>query len=131
MAAWESIAATLRLLPPFGVNKDGKACYSRFTLLVRNRRDDNTNALRRSGSAEQYEEKETLLDDIILQMEAHHADVALASSQRQERNARLEASGRVLRDLALGELSPPRSSPQDAPSSSTSSVDDGADQGHR
>ncbi|DBA00155.1 TPA: hypothetical protein N0F65_000478 [Lagenidium giganteum] len=85
MAAWENIAATLRLLPQFGVNKDGKACYSRFMLLVRHRRDDNTDALRRSGSAEQYEEKETLLNDIILRMDAHHADVALASSQRQER----------------------------------------------
>ncbi|DBA04234.1 TPA: hypothetical protein N0F65_009469 [Lagenidium giganteum] len=89
MVAWEQIASALRLLPHFGVNKDGKACYSRFTLLVRHRRDDNTQALRRSGSAEEYEEKEELLDAIIHRMDEHNAGVALAASQRQERNARL------------------------------------------
>jgi hypothetical protein len=104
MTAWDDIARTLRSLPQFGVDKDGKACRARFHLLVRHRRDQNSASLRKSGTEEEYEEKEQILDDIIEKMDSHAAYVAAEKQAKAEKARELENSGELLRAAALGEI---------------------------
>jgi hypothetical protein len=64
MKAWEQISERVSSTPGFGVKKDGAGCKFRFEKILALFRDNNKEALRKSGVAEEYNERELLLENI-------------------------------------------------------------------
>ncbi|ETV85476.1 hypothetical protein H257_03208 [Aphanomyces astaci] len=71
MNTWADLAKGLRDNRRFRLTKDGPACKSRFEKLIKAHSGDSLAAMRRSGTGEEFGERDQLLEDISSQMEDH------------------------------------------------------------
>ena len=73
----------------------------RFEVLIGKRRLDNKKSIAPSEQGEVYAERETLLDDLILEIDEHVEEERAAKGERMEKEKRLAHAGEELRNLAL------------------------------
>lgn len=106
MKVFDDIAAQCEADPEFMVDKQGAALRTRFNTLVREYKykNDQCRSMRKSGTVEQYEERERLLQDIIAQMGDWQEQINAEKGGRDAKQQAIESSGELLRRLAMGEL---------------------------
>lgn len=81
MNGWREVSDALKSLDGFGLEKSAGACQARVNLLVDHARSGNESALRKSGSAEEFQRKKALLAEIVTDMDR----VGAASSDARGR----------------------------------------------
>lgn len=69
MNVFNQIAAHCLLDPAFGLKKQGPAMRTRFTTLMSQFKADQYQSMRKSGTVEEYEEREVLLQNILNQIQ--------------------------------------------------------------
>lgn len=75
MKAWEEVSSACMKNPRFGCKTTGKKCQARFRDMVMKYKEDNAESLRRSGTEEEYDEQQMLLDDVVPMLEDHEENV--------------------------------------------------------
>ena len=78
-----------------------KSLEDRFKVLIGKRRLDNKKSIASSGQVEVYAERETLLSDLILEIDEHVEEERAAKGERLEKENRLAHAGEELGNLAL------------------------------
>ncbi|KAG3035693.1 hypothetical protein PC121_g575 [Phytophthora cactorum] len=86
------------------VRKHGSALRTRFDKIVRQYRDAEVVSRRASGTIEEYDERDMLLQDIITRMDDFQQLQAAEKHLRRAKDDGIEASGALMRRLAMGEL---------------------------
>ncbi|KAG6596094.1 uncharacterized protein IUM83_18654 [Phytophthora cinnamomi] len=103
MKAFDSVAEKCRAVEGF-VKKDGPAIRTRFDRLVRVYRADERNSLRSSGTTEEYEERDVLLEDIVCRMDNWKEKTMQERATERAKIQGIETSGELMRRLAMDEL---------------------------
>ena len=78
-----------------------KSLEDRFKVLIGKRRADNKKSIASSGQVEVYAERETLIDDPILEIDEHMEGERAVKGERVEKEKRLAHAGEELRNMAL------------------------------
>ena len=65
MKCWDAVSLACMKNALFGVRTGGKKCQTQWNLVVSKYNADNAEALRKSGTDEEYDELKQLLDDIV------------------------------------------------------------------
>ncbi|KAG9407412.1 hypothetical protein AC1031_002139 [Aphanomyces cochlioides] len=65
MKAWQTLAETISQCDSFDRSVDGREVQNRFTVLVEKHRRGDADSAKRSGIAEEEDERQMLLDDIV------------------------------------------------------------------
>ncbi|CAK4969763.1 unnamed protein product, partial [Aphanomyces euteiches] len=104
MEKWTRIAEELNRRQDFDKPKKGTNLKNRFDLLLKRFQDDEARSKRKSGTPEEYNERDQLLTDIKCRIDDHASSVA-SSKERSKRKAEaIENSGLLLRQLAMDEI---------------------------
>ncbi|KAE8916106.1 hypothetical protein PF003_g1004 [Phytophthora fragariae] len=103
MKAFDSVAEKCRAVEGF-VKKDGPAIRTRFDRLVRVHRADERSSLRSSGTTEEYEERDVLLEDIVCSMDNWKEKTEQERTMERAKIQGIETSGELMRRLAMDEL---------------------------
>ncbi|RHY03061.1 hypothetical protein DYB36_003722 [Aphanomyces astaci] len=104
MNTWADLAKDLRDNRRFRLTKDGPACKSRFEKLIKAHSGDSLAAMRRSGTDEEFGERDQLLEDISSQMEDHRVLKEAGSAVEAKKKNGIEKSGVIMRQLAMESL---------------------------
>ncbi|RHY23236.1 hypothetical protein DYB32_009265, partial [Aphanomyces invadans] len=112
LQAWSAIADALGQSATFGLKKTGPAIKTRFDVLMSRFVRGESASLRKSGTAEEYEEGEQLMQDIKTRMDDFKASETIRKDVCRRKLEGIENSGTLLRKMALGELE--RSSHEEA-----------------
>ncbi|GMF44065.1 unnamed protein product [Phytophthora lilii] len=104
MKSFEKIACTCQKMNGFVQDKPGTALRTRFDKLVRQHRDAEVVAKRASGNVEEYNKRYRLLQDIITRMDDWNQRREDEKSLERAKSDGIEASGALMRRLAMGEL---------------------------
>eukprot|EP00644_Phytophthora_capsici_P014515 jgi/Phyca11/124712/e_gw1.54.333.1 len=102
MKVFDDIAVHCRLDEAFGLKKPGTAMRTRFTNLVSQFKTDQCQSMRKSGTVEEYAEREVLLQDIVSQMDDWTDKDAQRKEEQTAKQRGIEESGVLLRRLAMG-----------------------------
>ncbi|KAJ8558941.1 hypothetical protein ON010_g8511 [Phytophthora cinnamomi] len=86
------------------VKKDGPAMRTRFDRLVRVYRADERNSLLSSGTTEEYEERDVLLEGIVCRMDNWKLKTEQERATERAKIQEVETSGELMRRLAMDEL---------------------------
>ncbi|KAF0706255.1 hypothetical protein AaE_014207 [Aphanomyces astaci] len=123
MKTWTDIASDLKANRRFKVAKDGQGCKTRFDKLTKAYKERSLAAMRRSGTDEEFGECEQLLEDILSQVndfvEKKDAQASLLASKKEG----IEASGVMMRKLAMESMDAIDGSESGTPSKRTRVVD--------
>jgi hypothetical protein len=104
MKCFDQIARMCSDTPGFVRDKPGTSLRTRFDKLLKQFREAERASRRASGTSEEYEERDILLQDIVQRMDGWKS---LREEARQGERAKrddIEASGALMRRLAMGEL---------------------------
>ncbi|KAE9282570.1 hypothetical protein PR003_g27373 [Phytophthora rubi] len=104
MKCFDQIARMCSDTPTFVKEKPGTSLRTRFDKLVKQFREAERASRRASGTSEEYEERDVLLQDIVQRMDGWKS---LREEEKQYERAKrdgIEASGALMRRLAMGEL---------------------------
>ncbi|KAE9034934.1 hypothetical protein PR001_g9531, partial [Phytophthora rubi] len=104
MKCFDQIARVCSDTPTFVKEKPGTSLRTRFDKLVKQFREAERASRRASGTSEEYEERDVLLQDIVQRMDGWKS---LREEEKQYERAKrdgIEASGALMRRLAMGEL---------------------------
>ncbi|OWY94698.1 hypothetical protein PHMEG_00035499 [Phytophthora megakarya] len=104
MKVFDDIAIQCRLDESFGLKKPGTAVRTRFTNLVSQYKTDQCQSMRKSGTVEQYAEREVLLQNIVTLMADWEDKEAQRKQEQSAKQRGIESSGELLRRLAMGEI---------------------------
>ncbi|RQM19646.1 hypothetical protein B5M09_011342 [Aphanomyces astaci] len=104
MNTWADLAKDLRDNRRFRLTKDGAACKSRFENLIKAHCGDSLAAMRRSGTDEEFGERDQLLEDISSQMEDHRVLKEVGRAVDAKKKNGIEKSGVIMRQLAMETL---------------------------
>ncbi|RHY15352.1 hypothetical protein DYB32_010770 [Aphanomyces invadans] len=102
--AWTSIAAALGQLSGFGLKKKGPAMKARFDALMSRFVRGESASLRKSGTSEEFDEREQLLRDIQTRMDDYKATESVRKDASKRKLEGIENSGTLLRKMAMEEL---------------------------
>ncbi|EQC27049.1 hypothetical protein SDRG_15163 [Saprolegnia diclina VS20] len=124
MSTWEAIAESLADASDFGLkNKKGPALKTRFESIMNKFKKSEFQSLRKSGTVEEYEEREQLLTDIKARMDDYTANATVRKDAEKKKQEGIEGSGVLMRRLAMAPLAPPRAElTADSDASASSSV---------
>ena len=98
---WDELAKKLMQTPGFGCHKTGKKIRSRFLELMLWFGKEDKASLRKSGTEEQYEERDQLLQGIKQQMDDWNQNAKLVKKTTEAKVKGMLLSG----DFALGKIS--------------------------
>ncbi|KAG9417097.1 hypothetical protein AC1031_001485 [Aphanomyces cochlioides] len=101
-ARWLVIESNLKAI--YGESISSKGCRTRFGDLLLAFKQDTLTALRASGTDEQYDEREQLLQDIVDLMENSAVQKRIAKSEKSARIEKRESDGEKIRQAAMGNL---------------------------
>ncbi|GMF55205.1 unnamed protein product [Phytophthora fragariaefolia] len=104
MKVFEDIAIHCQLDESFGLKKPGTAMRTRFTNLVNQYKTDQCQSMRKSGTVEEYAEREILLENIVTLMNDWDDKEAQRKKEQTVKQKGIESSGELLRRLAKGEI---------------------------
>ncbi|KAI9984537.1 hypothetical protein PInf_005895 [Phytophthora infestans] len=104
MKVFDDIAIHCRLEQSFGLKKPGTAMRTRFTNLVNQYKADQCQSMRKSGTTEEYAEREVLLQNIVTLMNDWEDKEAQRKEEQTAKQRGIERSGELLRSLAMGEI---------------------------
>lgn len=111
--AWSNVGRALRNA---GVSAQTRTIHERFKLLLRKFRHDEMASLRKSGTDEEYGEREQLLTEISQLLENQQAE----SKEKKARGSSDAEAAKKLRDAAMLSLrEKPKGGKRDKPESST------------
>ncbi|KDO20012.1 hypothetical protein SPRG_14160 [Saprolegnia parasitica CBS 223.65] len=119
MSTWDAIAESLADASDFGLkNKKGPALKTRFEIIMNRFKKSEFQSLRKSGTVEEYEEREQLLTDIKARMDDHTANGTVRKDAEKKKQEDL-----LMRRLNMAPLAPPRAEmTADSDASASSSV---------
>ncbi|OQR80479.1 hypothetical protein ACHHYP_20876 [Achlya hypogyna] len=124
MSTWKAIAESLADASDFGLkNKKGPALMTRFESIMNKFKKSEFQSLRKSGTVEEYEEREQLLTDIKAHMDDYTANETVRKDAEKKKQEGIKNSGFLMRRLAMAPLAPPRTElTADSDASASSSV---------
>ncbi|GMF64003.1 unnamed protein product [Phytophthora fragariaefolia] len=126
MNVFNQIAALCRLDPAFDLKKQGPAMRTRFNTLMSQFKADQCQSMRKSGTVEEYEEREVLLQNILNQIQDWNDKEAEEKERKTAKQRGIESSGALLRRLAMGEVAEDDDDEDlDDPSSPLEAIHDG------
>ncbi|KAG3110738.1 hypothetical protein PI126_g24844, partial [Phytophthora idaei] len=102
--SFDKVANICEEVEGFVRDKHGPALRTRFDKIVRQHRDAEVVSRRASGTVEEYDERDMLLQDIITRMDDFQQLQAAEKHLRRAKDDGIEASGALMRRLAMGEL---------------------------
>jgi hypothetical protein len=105
MACWERIAQTLRDQVGFISNKSGTACKSHFDLIYRTFVKGEAASKRKSGTNEDFEERDALLTDIHSRIEDFKTAAQAERDVQMRKAAAIETAGQSMRRMAMEAMS--------------------------
>ncbi len=101
-AAWEDVAAGVRRAA--GIDVDGRRCRLRYSNLLQTFRRGEADNLRKSGTEEEYSERQQLLQDLNEQEDAATEAASLEKTSQQAKKAKDDTDGARLRENAVKRL---------------------------
>eukprot|EP00644_Phytophthora_capsici_P003717 jgi/Phyca11/38983/gw1.82.98.1 len=101
---WESAKDICNEMAGFVRDKQGPALRTRFDKLIRQHRDAQVVSRRSSGTTEEYNERDELLQDIVTRMDDWKERQDSEKQLQRAKDNGIEASGVLMRRLAMGEL---------------------------
>ncbi|KAG1699179.1 hypothetical protein DVH05_014096 [Phytophthora capsici] len=104
MKVFDDIAIHCRFDPSFGLKKPGTTMRTRFTNLVNQYKAGQCQSMRKSGTTEEYAEREVLLQNIVTLMNDWEDKEAQRKEEQMAKQRGIERSGELLRSLAMGEI---------------------------
>ncbi|ETL94178.1 hypothetical protein L917_07808, partial [Phytophthora nicotianae] len=104
MKVFEDIAFQCGADPDFGVDKPGVALRTRFGTLMKEFKRDQCRSMRKSGTVEQYEERDRLLVDITTQVDDWNTKVTADNKVKEAKQLAIENSGDLMRRIAMNEI---------------------------
>ncbi|EEY68976.1 uncharacterized protein PITG_05131 [Phytophthora infestans T30-4] len=96
MKVFDDIAIHCRLEQSFGLKKPGTAMRTRFTNLVNQYKADQCQSMRKSGTTEEYAEREVLLQNIVTLMNDWEDKEAQRKEEQTAKQRGIERSGELL-----------------------------------
>ena len=103
MKAFDTAAEKCRAVEGF-VKKEGPALRTRFDRLVRVFRAEQRASLRSSGTTEEHEERDVLLQDIVCRMDNWKEKSVQEKAKERSKIQGIESSGELMRRLAMEEV---------------------------
>ena len=103
LECWKEISAALNAA---GGRTAWRACRDRSDKLIEQYKQEDRESLRRSGTAEEYEEKERLLQELVELRQEAEANRMDSQATRQETQAREQQTAMEIRNAATSTLSP-------------------------
>ncbi|KAG9407142.1 hypothetical protein AC1031_001838 [Aphanomyces cochlioides] len=104
MAELASIADNLKAARGFRLNTTAGAVKSRFELLMKKFKQSKLESMRKSGTSEEFDEREQLLNDISSRM-TDFTETSLEKRDSAKRKAEgIETSGMIMRKMAMREF---------------------------
>ncbi|CAK4841857.1 unnamed protein product, partial [Aphanomyces euteiches] len=103
-AAWNEIASELSRQPRFGMNKKSVALRARFESLMTKFIKGEKLSQRRSGTTEEYDERDILLTDIRARIDDYEQVGAEKRQAAKRKTEGIQNSRLVMRQLAMDEL---------------------------
>ncbi|KAE9043448.1 hypothetical protein PR003_g5651 [Phytophthora rubi] len=104
MKCFDKIADICRDVDGFVQDKPGTALRTRFDKLIRQHRDAEGVSRRASGTVEEYNERDVLLQDIATRMNDWKERQESEKQVQRAKSDGIEASGALMRRLAMGEI---------------------------
>ncbi|KAG1707045.1 hypothetical protein DVH05_026262 [Phytophthora capsici] len=104
MKSFDKIADICNEMAGFVRDKQGPALRTRFDKLIRQHRDAQVVSRRSSGTTEEYNERDELLQDIVTRMDDWKERQDSEKQLQRAKDNGIEASGVLMRRLAMGEL---------------------------
>ncbi|KAE8990115.1 hypothetical protein PF004_g15793 [Phytophthora fragariae] len=93
MKVFEDIAVQCGANPEFGVDKPGAALRTRFRTLMKEFKRDQCRSMRKSGTVEQFEERDRLLLDIIAQTDVWNDKIEVENRVKEAKQRSIQSSG--------------------------------------
>ncbi|KAE9005866.1 hypothetical protein PR003_g17267 [Phytophthora rubi] len=104
MKVFEDIAVQCGANPEFGVDKPGAELRARFGTLMKEFKRDQCKSMRKSGTGEQFEERDRLLLDIIAQTDDTNDIIEADNRVKEAKQRSIESSGELMWSLAMNEI---------------------------
>ncbi|KAH9117591.1 hypothetical protein LEN26_012567 [Aphanomyces euteiches] len=113
MASWEEIASALKIMPGFQLKtKTGPVLKSRFEAIMTRFSQGEVESMRKSGSNEDYQERQQLMTDIQSRIEDYAQVKEVRRDAEKRKSEGIENSGTLIRKLAMAELASSKESDQ-------------------
>ncbi|CAK4617764.1 hypothetical protein LEN26_014668 [Aphanomyces euteiches] len=84
--------------------KKGTKLRARFDLLLKRFQLDETRFKRKSGTTEEYNERDQLLTDIKIRIDDHASQTATLKERTKHKAEDIENSGLLMRQMAMKEI---------------------------
>ncbi|KAI9995666.1 hypothetical protein PInf_012731 [Phytophthora infestans] len=104
MKSFDKIADICNEMAGFVRDKQGPALRTRYDKLIRQHRDAQVVSRRSSGTTEEYNERDVLLQYIVTRMDDWKERQDSEKQLQRAKDNGIEASGVLMRRLAMGEL---------------------------
>ncbi|RHZ05385.1 hypothetical protein DYB37_001195 [Aphanomyces astaci] len=104
MTIWAEVATELNRMPGFSMVKKPGALKTRFEYLLAKHEKGESASLRKSGTTEEYSERDQLLTDIKLRVDDFAENEAVRKDAAKRKLEGIENSGLIMRQLAMAEL---------------------------
>ncbi|KAF0687306.1 Aste57867_20916 [Aphanomyces stellatus] len=104
MLAWEEVAIQLGRSPSFKINKKASALKTRFETIMNKFKAGEASSKRKSGTVEEYEEREQLLTDMRSLMRDHEESSDARRDVKKRKAEGIESSGVLMRRMAIAEV---------------------------
>jgi hypothetical protein len=118
--AWDAMASTLSADESFGRIIDGRKAQNRFIYLVDHHKKFNTKSATLSGAAQDYTEKQQLLDELVQLLQAFKDKQDSIKMHDKEEKEVAEIGGNMIRDNAMRSLGKRKQRTDDESTSGTS-----------
>ncbi|KAF0691465.1 hypothetical protein As57867_017261, partial [Aphanomyces stellatus] len=103
MLACEEVAIQLGRSPSFKINKKASALKTRFETIMNKFKAGEASSKRKSGTVEEYEEREQLLTDMRSLMRDHEESSDARRDVKKRKAEGIESSGVLMRRMAIAE----------------------------
>ncbi|RHZ32873.1 hypothetical protein DYB31_004885 [Aphanomyces astaci] len=104
MAAWVEVCREVIRIPGFKINKKPQGLKTRFDLLIKTHCEGEMASMRKSGTSEDYTERDLLLTDIKARMDDFDKTAAARKNTVKRKIDSIENSGALMRRMAMGNL---------------------------
>ncbi|ETV63634.1 hypothetical protein H257_19436, partial [Aphanomyces astaci] len=104
MAAWVEVCREVNRIPGYKINKKPEGLKTRFDLLIKTHCEGEVASMRKSGTSEDYTEKDLLLTDIKARMDDFDETAAARKDNVKRKIDSIVNSGALMRRMAMGNL---------------------------
>ncbi|RQM30371.1 hypothetical protein B5M09_012736 [Aphanomyces astaci] len=104
MAAWVEVCREVIRIPGYKINKKPEGLKTRFDLLIKTHCEGEVASMRKSGTSEDYTEKDLLLTDIKARMDDFDETAAARKDNVKRKIDSIVNSGALMRRMAMGNL---------------------------